>query len=291
MKPNYIKHKITNLFSISKIVSIHYYELSKNFSFDGESHDFWEAVYADAGEVIISTGDREHNLKQGEMIFHKPKEFHTLRADGKTPSNVFIISFVCSSQAMDFFKNKLTAVSKKAQKCILNIMEEYKETFKEMPIDALKLELCDNPKIGGQQMIRTYLEQLLITLIRTEENSNDTSFFPTKESMENHLVTNVIQLIEDTKYGRISVDSICKELNYSRTYLSKLFRSITGYTILEYMTKSKIKEAKKLLREDKYNITEISDMLCFDNPHYFSAVFKKVTNMTPSGYKNSIRTL
>ena len=53
----------------------------------------------------------------------------------------------------------------------------------------------------------------------------------------------------------------------------------------------KIKEAKKLIREEQYNITQISYMLAFDNPHYFSRVFKRITNMTPTQYKNSVHAL
>jgi AraC-like DNA-binding protein len=272
-------------------VSIHYYELHKDFSFDGESHDFWEAVYIDSGEVIINTDENEHILKQGEIIFHKPNEFHTLRANKKTPANVFVVSFVCSSSSMDLFKGKVMTANTKAQKCISNIIEEYTETFKSMSVDDLKLELKEVPRVGGQQMIRTYLEQLLITLIRSEAGSPDMHLFPTKEIMENHLVSAVIRIIEKNTYGKISVEEICKELNYSRTYLSKLFKSVSGYTILEYISRTKIREAKKLIREDRYNFTEISDMLSFDNPHYFSSVFKRVANMTPSDYKNSTRTL
>ena len=81
------------------------------------------------------------------------------------------------------------------------------------------------------------------------------------------------------------------ELNYSRTYLSKIFKLHSGHTISEYITMLKIQEAKKLIRQERYTFTEISDMLSFDNPHYFSTVFKRKTNMTPSEYKNSVQTI
>ena len=113
--------------------------------------------------------------------------------------------------------------------------------------------------------------------------------FPSKESMENHLVSQVIQIIEENTYNKISVDQICSKLNYSRTYLSKIFKTTSSYTILEYILRNKIREAKKLIREERYNFTQISDLLCFDNPHYFSTVFKKISNMTPTNYKNSVK--
>ena len=289
MKSNYIKHKIANLINVTKIVTIHYYEFDKNYCYDGESHDFWEMVYIDAGNVRIKANNKEFFLKQGEVIFHKPNEFHTLKTDNETAANVFVISFVCSSEAMNFFKRKTMTVPSKLKKNISTIIQEYSLTFNPMATKDIKLELKENPPIGGQQMIKTYLEQFLIMLIRSETESHDLRIFPSKESMENHLVSQVIQIIEENTYNKITVEHICSKLNYSRTYLSKIFKTTTGYTILEYILKNKIREAKKLIREERYNFTQISDLLNFDNPHYFSTVFKKISNMTPSNYKNSVK--
>lgn len=289
MKLDYIKHKIANLISINKIVSIHYYELNKNFLYDGESHNFWELVFVDAGQIIVKSNEKEQVLKQGEIIFHKPNEFHSLKADKISAANIVVISFVCSSNAMSFFKGKSMTVPSKLKKHISSIVEEYSQTFNPMAIEDKKLEIKESSLIGGQQMIRTYLEQLLIALIRSEQHKQDLRVFPSKESMDNHLITQMMQIIEENTYSRISVEQICDQLNYSRAYLSKIFKKASGYTILEYILKHKIREAKKLIREEKYNFTQISDLLAFDNPHYFSRVFKKIANMTPSEYKNSIR--
>ncbi len=289
MKLNYIKHKIANLISITKIVTIHYYEFDKNFCYDGESHNFWEMVYIDAGNVKIKANNKEFHLKQGEIIFHKPNEFHTLETDNNAPANVFVISFVCSSESMSFFKCKTMTVPLKLRKYISTIIEEYSQTFNSMATQDVKLELKENPPIGGQQMIKTYLEQFLIMLIRSENDNHNLRIFPSKESMENHLVSQVIQIIEENTYNNITVEQICSKLNYSRTYLSKIFKSASGYTILEYILMNKIQQAKKMIREERYNFTQISDLLSFDNPHYFSTVFKKVSNMTPTNYKNSVK--
>ncbi len=287
MELNYIKHKIANLISINKMVTIHYYELDKNFYFDGESHNFWEMVYVDAGEAEINANGRQYHLKQGEMIFHKPNEFHTLKAGGRA-TNVFVISFVCSSKAMSFFKGKTILAPAKIKRNISAIIEEYSETFNTMDAKDTRLTIKDNPPIGGQQMIRIHLEQLLILLIRNEQDNRETKFFPSKESLENYLATQMINIIDENIYKKVTVEQICENLNYSRTYLSKIFKSSTGHTILEYILMRKIHEARKLIREGKYNFTQIADMLMFDNPHYFSTVFKRVTKITPSEYKASV---
>ena len=75
---------------------IPYYEFDKNFTFEGETHNFWEMVYIDKGKVLIKSESKEMILSQGEIIFHKPNEFHAIRAYESEP-NFFVISFSCSS--------------------------------------------------------------------------------------------------------------------------------------------------------------------------------------------------
>ena len=98
----FIRQGLPGVIHIRKIITIFYMELSKDFHYDGESHNFWEMVYVDAGNVKIRANNKEFHLKQGEIIFHKPNEFHTLKTDMDSAANVFVISFVCSSESMCF---------------------------------------------------------------------------------------------------------------------------------------------------------------------------------------------
>ena len=174
---------------------------------------------------------------------------------------------------------------------IKTLIREGRETF-DLPFnnpELRELKLNSTSPFGSQQIIRTTLEQLLIMLIRTQEQrSKAPSIFPDKESMDNHLVNAVLDLLQKHIYSTITVEEICSKLNYSKTYISKIFNQNCHCTIVEYYTDLKIKEAKKLIRENTYTFTEISNMLCFNNPHYFSRVFKKKTNMTPREYLNSV---
>ena len=82
MKATYIKTKLQSVITISRIVTIHYYEFDRNFVFHGESHNFWEMVYVDKGAVEIKRNDEYITLKQGEIVFHCPDEFHSIKALG-----------------------------------------------------------------------------------------------------------------------------------------------------------------------------------------------------------------
>ena len=192
---------------------------------------------------------------------------------------------------MVWFREKKTELPPNLRHFIKRLIDEGRQTF-ELPFnnpELRELKPCPTSPFGGHQMIRTTLEQLLIMLIRNQEKNAETpQIFPDKENMDNHLVNSIISLMQENIYGKITVDEICRNLNYSKTYISKIFNKNCGCTIIEYYTNMKIKEAKKLMRENAYTIAEISGMLCFNNPHYFSRVFKKVAKMTPSEYIHSV---
>lgn len=94
---------LTEELIITEIFSIHYFEYGKDFVYEGESHDFWELLCVDNGVIEVTAGDKNIILEKGEMIFHKPNEFHALKTNGKVAPNLIVISFKCNAECMDFF--------------------------------------------------------------------------------------------------------------------------------------------------------------------------------------------
>ena len=138
-------------------------------------------------------------------------------------------------------------------------------------------------------MIKTLLEQLFILLIREMTERENTSIFPTKEQMESRLLISIRDYIGERLGEEIRVGNICEKFGYSKTYLSKLFKEQSGLTIKEYVNIEKINKAKDMIRLDSHNFAEISFALSFDNPQYFTRVFRRVTGMTPTEFKRSLR--
>ena len=79
----FYKYPLSKLFDIPQIVTIHYFEYGKDFVFEGESHDFWEFLCVDKGEAIVTAHQQVHVLQKGDIIFHKPGQFHSV-ADRKS---------------------------------------------------------------------------------------------------------------------------------------------------------------------------------------------------------------
>ena len=284
----YYKHKHENLINITKIVSINRLDLKKDFISKAETHDFWEMVYADRESVICTADSQVINLKEGELLFHKPHEFHSLAANGVASPSVYTLSFVSTSEAMKFFENKKLAPNKNFSKYVYSIFVEGERTFA-LPFcatDKNKMILLDSPSLGGGQIIKNYLEIFLINLLRfyTESESGNETFLP-QSRLSSKTVDDVIRMLEENVCNNLTIDEICASAPCGRAYLFKLFKEKTGKSIIEYFIGLKIDRAKRLLLEDRLSIKEIAATLSFNEPNYFTKTFKRVTGITPSTYK------
>lgn len=287
---DFVYHKPKCIINVTKIVTIHYHELSKDFQYDGESHDMWEIVYVDKGEIIITAGKKKTLVKQGGIVFLKPFEFHNTTGNKIVAPNLFIITFITSSKAMNYFKGKIFKLPVKYRKYISQLMAEGSAAF-EMTTDILTKELKErkDAPVGAQQLIKLYLEEFLLMLIREQhEKIPAPKILLNNEPEGNRLVSSVIRMLSENLYRKISIRDICQHFNYGKTHLCTTFRQNSGHSIMEYYNLLKIAESKRLLRETDYSIGEISYQLCFDSPQYFSKVFKKITDMTPREYRMTV---
>ena len=285
MEKGYIKTRPKTVVDVTKIVTIHYYEVGREFVFSGERHDFWEMVYVDKGSVCITRDGEEVILDQGEVIFHRPNEFHTIRAFESAP-NFFVISFSSSSVSMKYFEYFRTTLEKIHKSLLASIIKEAEVSYlipKNEP-GLRKLQRRKDAPLGGEQLIKSYLEQLLIYLLRSEEKSKNATLFPLMEE-ERPLVAAIKNYISNRCEENIRVDEICQAFGYSKSFLGHLFREHTGESLAAYAIARKIERAKELLRDDCLNITQISVRLSFENPQYFARVFKRECGMTPTEWR------
>ncbi|NLY17745.1 MAG: AraC family transcriptional regulator [Clostridiaceae bacterium] len=290
---DYIKTPLKNDLVIKKIVTIHYFEYAKDYVFEGEKHDFWEFLYVDKGEVEVMADNLGYKLKQGEMIFHKPNEFHNVWANGRVAPNLIVISFECKSPSISYFNNKIINIGDSEKELLANILREARNAYSS-PLDdpsLKKLEKKSHQPIGCEQLIRIYLEQLLINLIRKGSKLNVASkpSSSVKNRSDTDLVKRIINFLKENVHTSLTFDDVCRFSNLSRTNLKVLFKEKTGLGVMEYFKNLKIDESKTMIREGEYNFTEIAHRLGYSSIHYFSRHFKKVTGMTPSEYAYSVK--
>ena len=297
---NYKHINLKNEFTIEKLYTIHYFEYMNDFSFQGESHNFWEFLYVEKGAVEITAGSFSHRLEKGDIVFHQPNEFHKVTADGKIAPNLIVVSFECKSPHMDFFKHKILRLDETERSILGIIISEARETFDGRLDDPYQEEMHLKPStpFGALQMIRIALERFLVHIIRryhtpyTAARSNSTKFLKTtKQKGDQGIFLRVTDYLSSHLDEKLTIEKICKDNLIGRSQLQKIFQEQSGLGIIEYFSHMKIEAAKQMMRTDHLNFTQISEKLGYSSIHYFSRQFKKITGMTPSEYISSIKAL
>ena len=140
--------------------------------------------------------------------------------------------------------------------------------------------------LGGEQLIKNYLEIFLIELIRslTETKKGNSSFLK-KSEYDNKFVDDIIKILNENVESKVEIKDVCDATAYSRAHIFREFKKVTGKTVMNYYCDLIMEKAKQLLRETDFSINYISEILSFDTPNYFSKTFKKKIGLTPLQYK------
>lgn len=143
--------------------------------------------------------------------------------------------------------------------------ENYLSTLKEAEAAA-----------GAEGLRRWFLE-------KTREICDTIS--TSREKGYENVVSRVKSYIDGNYAKDISLDDVSRMVDISPYYFSKLFKREVGENFIEYVTRTRIKNARRLLEDARYSIKEVCVMSGYSDPNYFSRIFKKYEGMTPSEYR------
>ena len=281
----YYTYVVQKLISVQHFVTLEYFDLTPSFTYPEETHDFYEFVFVKHGNVICHTDDKAEELTENGFYLITPNTKHHYSMQKNENTTVFIVCFKSKSTALNLIKGK-SVLSKEMQEVLWKILTQAKETFC-FPFNK-KLVLKESPKLGSQQLIENYIEELLITLIQTKTaTSEEIQVVSNYLEMKKSIVEEIVKYLEENLYNKTTLSDISQHTYYSKTYINSLFKEIMNTTIMQHYQKLKVKEAEKLLGKN-YAISKISELLNFESPHYFCKVFKKITGTTVSDYKKRL---
>lgn len=272
---------------VTRIAHIHYFEFTKQYRTDNDSHPFCELIYVDDGSILVNAQNYSGELCKNQIIIHKSGEIHSLKCSQDSSPNIIIIGFECKCEALDIFSKAPLELAGEQQKLLSEIIKEGRSVFMP-PYDVPNLtdmKKREDYPFGADQMIKLKLETFLIELVRGLER---------KEDKHTDVITDA-KIYEIHKYittnykERITLEELCFLFNTNKTTLCNSFKNTYDSTIIDYINSLKIKEAKKLLRNGTYSITQISQSLGFSSVHYFSRLFKKKENKSPKEYIKTIK--
>lgn len=272
---------------VSRLYSVHYFEFSRTYTFPGEQHDFWELVYVDKGEVLVTAGEQEFPLQSGEMLFHAPNEWHSLRANGTTAPNVMILSFRCRSKAMAAFTGKRLRPDSRQRELLRELLLESRSVFASRlddPYENMPDKREEIP-VGAEQLILLHLTHLLLSLLRQMNEPRPVE----RKSGSLPLLDAMVSFMERNLSTKMTLQALAEEFHVSTSYVKRIFAQYKQCGAIHFFTLMKIDHAKQLLREQESNVSQIAETLGYDNIYYFCNQFKHIEGMSPLEYRRSVK--
>ena len=273
--------------TVSKIANLHYFEFTNQFHTNKGNHAFRELLYVDSGFLTVDAENYTGAVTESQLIIHKSNEAHSLSCPENEAPSVIIIGFECNCKELDVFSESPVTLNEVQKKLLTEIIKEGRNVF-EPPYDIPDQKDMKKRKeypFGADQMIKIKLENLLIELIRSKISVSDEQ--STDISDDN--IQEISRYLNENFKEKIRLSELCFLFGTNSTTLCNKFRAAYGETVISYINKLKIKEAKKLMRTGSHNLTEIASIVGFSSVHYFSRIFKQYEKKSPRSYIKTIK--
>lgn len=291
-KETFKEYSLKTPIKIDSLISFLYYDIAKDYCFNGEKHNFWELIYVDYGNLFIKRDDQEYAISKGKILLHPPNEFHGIRGNGESSARVLIVSFKSSSMDLLELSQKIFTVTKGQARLIKELYTSADEAFQDCGVKhgMLRLSEKENQLYGAEQFVKIYIEALFLSLIRTHRqkhiairrNEVNTKLSSGEmEQLEQYLVNNLGE--------NLTLDVTEKATGISKRKIQYLVKDNLNMTITNYIRGLRIEKAKELLRDKKLTITEIAECVGYSSIHYFSSQFKKECGITPTEYARTLK--
>ncbi len=236
--------------------------------------DSYKLVFVINGKGFVEFGNEKAiACEQGDLIIIFPKQRHHYYANPEDPWELMWVCIngeYCSTFLEDIgitaeqhiLHNALTPAIQRTLLTIINSLG-YTE-------DSLRLVATGNIYILFSYLMQVTNKQKKLT----------------DQYRQDAAVWKAIRFIEENYHLDLDVNMLCRHVNYSRSYLSRIFRAETGMTIPEYANKIRVQHAKTLLADTKIPMREVATSVGISDPFYFSKIFKAFSGQSPSSYRN-----
>lgn len=267
-------YKIPKLLEIESFFTafIRYY--SGDYRFEGEMHDFWEFTYVFDGNASVAKNDKVYVLSKGEIVFHKPMEFHRLWGNGK-PFSVLVMSFKAKGDIMRELADNVYTLNLSQHNAIMDLKSDIDKTYH---VERITL-YSDGSSPISLNTIALKFELLLLELIKSGANEKEA-----ENSIASQEFTKIVNVMYSNLSRDLSVEDIADKCKIGVSNLKKICHKYAGVGPAKHFLRLKMAHAVRLL-ENGMNVTDVSEALGFSSQSYFSVVFKRETGRSPGEIK------
>ena len=230
----------------------------------------YQILYVANGKTHFWFDGREEIVSTGHMVLYKPEEIQKYVYYLEDNPEVFWIHFTGSD-----VKNILEyhGISLDEHVFYCGVLPDYKALFRKI---IQELQLC---RYGYEDYIASLFNDILLLVDRQQHEQKKTTG-NVQEQIER-----AAAYFNENYNTKISIDDYAESLHISTNGFIHNFKQYTGISPAQYILSLRMVNAQSLLERTTYNIKEISEIVGYENPLYFSRVFKKEIGKSPAQYR------
>ena len=235
----------------------------------------WQIIYIAAGKGHFILDGKEVIVPAGSMVLFQPKQVQDYFYLGKDKTQVWFVHFTGRE-----VRNILRHYEIPTDGYILHtgISREYEDLFRRMRDELVRCSW------GYEEMLTYLFRELLMTMHRRmTENAPRVSGFIQDE------IDRARAFFDEHYNEEISIEQYAVSRNMSTSWFNRSFRSAVGTSPMQYILDVRIRNAQTLLETTDYSIGNIAALVGYENPMYFSRLFRKAKGLSPSKYRKTFR--
>lgn len=252
-------------------------------------HDTYELYYLVEGERYYFIDKETYLVKQGDVVLVKPNQIHKTSLAEHSYHNRMLLQI--RSDMLDPFlrSNGLHTLEELYNACdsIIQMKEEDQKTI-ELLMVQIREEMEKKQK-HYELMVRMKLAELLVVLSRYRAKEAFYQESQKVQTVKHQKVHEVADYLLSHPETEESLEELAARFYISKSYLSRIFKEVTSFTVNEYININRVKKAQSLLIHSEYSVTEIAGMLGFESITYFERVFRKYADSAPLKYRKKYK--
>lgn len=233
----------------------------------------YQILYVANGKTHFWFDGKEKIVSAGHMVLYKPEEIQKYVYYLEDNPEVFWIHFTGSD-----VKNILAyhGISLDEHVFYCGVLPDYKALFRKI---IQELQLC---RYGYEDYIASLFNDILL-LVDRQQHEQKKATGNVQEQIER-----AAAYFNENYNTKISIDDYAESLHISTNWFIHNFKQYAGMSPAQYILSLRMVNAQSLLERTTYNIKEISEIVGYENPLYFSRVFKKEIGKSPAQYRKEM---
>lgn len=252
-------------------------------------HDTYELYFLLEGERYYFIEKETYHVKKGDVVLVNRQQVHKTSQAGSQRHDRILLQL--NGRSLEpWLKNMGLSSLEKTFEDYYGVVRLSLDEWEEMKKLLLGIrEELSRRRERYEVMVRLKLSQLLIIVYRNRKKAVLGEVLPTVQTPKHGKVHEVAEYLTLHCETGESLNQLAERFFVSKSYLSRIFREVTGFSVNEYRNLARIRKARELLANSGYSITEISEILGFESVTYFERVFKKHGAGTPFKYRKEAK--